>query len=227
MKRIFQNDWHPILQPVMEGEHYQELRQRLYIEYKTHTIYPPADKIFNALHTTAFSEVKVVIIGKDPYHQPGQANGLCFSVNPDVPIPKSLVNIYKELHNDLGYEIPDHGDLTYWAEQGVLLLNSSLTVRRSQAASHRPLGWEKFTDEIIKALNKREEGIVFILWGNHAKSKAELITNPKHKIISSVHPSPLSAHRGFFGSKPFSRANEYLKEMEQEPIDWDINNAGK
>ncbi|NLM03844.1 MAG: uracil-DNA glycosylase [Clostridiales bacterium] len=224
MKKIFHNDWEEILRPEMEKEYYKKLRAFLIKEYKTKTIYPDMYDIFNALHYTSCKDTKVVILGQDPYHGPNQAHGLAFSVNPKVKIPPSLINIYKELQNDLGCYIPNNGYLKKWADQGVLLLNTSLTVVASKPNSHSKIGWEVFTDNIIKLLNDRKDPVVFILWGNNAKSKERLITNDRHFIIKSVHPSPLSANRGFFGSKPFSKTNEILKNLDKEPIDWQIEN---
>ena len=198
MKKIFNNDWQDLLEGEMQKEYYQKLRQFLINEYRTRTIYPDMNDIFNALHYTSYKDVKVVILGQDPYHGPNQAYGLSFSVKPGVRIPPSLVNIYKELKDDLGCYIPNNGTLTKWAKEGVLLLNTSLTVRAGDANSHSKIGWEIFTDHIIKLLNEREDPIVFILWGNNAIKKRAFITNPKHYIITSVHPSPLSASRGFF-----------------------------
>lgn len=224
MKKIFHNDWEEILRPEMEKEYYKKLRAFLIKEYKTKTIYPDMYDIFNALHYTSCKDTKVVILGQDPYHGPNQAHGLAFSVNPKVKIPPSLINIYKELQNDLGCYIPNNGYLKKWADQGVLLLNTSLTVVASKPNSHSKIGWEVFTDNIIKLLNDRKDPVVFILWGNNAKSKERLITNDRHFIIKSVHPSPLSANRGFFGSKPFSKTNEILKKLGKESIDWQIEN---
>lgn len=222
MKKIFENDWQELLEDEMKKEYYLSLREELINEYKTLTIYPNAHDIFNALHFTAYKDVKAVILGQDPYHGPGQAYGLAFSVKPGVRIPPSLRNIYKELHTDLGCKIPNNGTLTKWAEEGILLLNTSLTVRAGEANSHRKIGWQIFTDNIIRILNEREDPIVFILWGNNAIKKEELITNSKHYIIKSVHPSPLSASRGFFGSKPFSKTNKFLESIGKNPIDWQI-----
>lgn len=224
MKDIFQNDWQELLESEMQKEYYQNLRKFLVKEYNTRTIYPDMYDIFNALHLTPYKDVKAVILGQDPYHGPNQAYGLAFSVKECVRIPPSLVNIYKELHNDLGCYIPNNGCLTKWAEEGVLLLNASLTVRAGEANSHNRIGWEIFTDHIIRLLNEREDPIVFILWGNNARKKKEMITNPKHYIIESVHPSPLSASRGFFGSKPFSKTNKFLESIGKDPIDWQIEN---
>ncbi|MFY9286145.1 MAG: uracil-DNA glycosylase [Tissierellaceae bacterium] len=224
MKKIFNNDWEELLKLEMEKEYYQRLRKFLISEYRTKTIYPDMFSIFNALHYTSYKDTKVVILGQDPYHGPNQAHGLAFSVNPGVRIPPSLVNIYKELQDDLGCYIPNNGYLKKWADQGVLLLNTSLTVIAGRANSHSRIGWQIFTDKIIQLLNEREDPVVFILWGNNAKSKEELISNDRHYIIKSVHPSPLSANRGFFGSKPFSKTNEILIELGKEPIDWQIEN---
>lgn len=224
MKQIFDNDWQGLLEEEMEKEYYQNLRQFLIKEYSTRTIYPDMYDIFNALHLTAYKDVKAVILGQDPYHGPNQAYGLAFSVKEGVRIPPSLINIYKELKDDLGCYIPNNGCLTKWAKEGVLLLNASLTVRAGEANSHSRIGWQIFTDHIIKLLNEREEPIVFILWGNNARKKKEMITNSRHYIIESVHPSPLSASRGFFGSKPFSKTNKFLESIGKEPIDWQIEN---
>lgn len=224
MAAIFKNDWQDLLKDEFEKEYYKKLRDFLNEEYKTKEIYPDKDDVFNALHYTSYKDVKVVILGQDPYHGPNQAHGLSFSVKPGVSIPPSLLNIYKELKDDLGCYIPNNGYLKKWAVQGVLLLNTVLTVRKGVANSHKGKGWEIFTDNIIRLLNKRQEPIVFILWGNHAISKEKLITNTNHHILKSTHPSPLSARRGFFNSKPFSRTNEFLKSVGREPIDWQIEN---
>ena len=223
MTVFFENDWQTILSDEFQKEYYIKLRNQLIKEYKEHCVYPNMFDIFNALHLTAYNDTKVVIIGQDPYHNEGQAHGLCFSVQKDIDIPPSLKNIYKELKDDLGYDIPTHGYLVKWAEQGVLMLNAVLTVRAHQAASHKKLGWEHFTDRIISLLNDKNEPVVFILWGAFAQSKELLITNPKHLIIKSPHPSPLSASRGFFGSKPFSKTNSFLTANGIEPIDWRID----
>ncbi|WP_304942597.1 uracil-DNA glycosylase [Vallitalea guaymasensis] len=223
MKKIFENDWQELLNDEFDKEYYKKLRHQLKNEYSNYTIYPDMYDIFNALHYTSYEDVKVVILGQDPYHGPNQAHGLSFSVKKGVRIPPSLVNIYKELNNDLGCKIPSHGNLTKWAKQGILLLNASLTVRASKPSSHSKIGWQIFTDKIISLLNEREEPVVFILWGNYAISKEKLITSDRHYIIKSVHPSPLSASRGFFGSKPFSKANEFLKSINKEEIDWQID----
>ena len=217
-------DWKNILKNEFEKDYYLNLRKFLINEYKTQTIYPPMDQIFSALNYTSYEDTKVLILGQDPYHGEGQAHGLSFSVMHGIKIPPSLRNMYKELNADLECYIPNHGYLADWAKQGVLMLNTALTVRAASANSHRGKGWETLTDEIIKKLNEREKPVVFILWGNNAISKEKFITNPKHCIIKSVHPSPLSASRGFFGSKPFSKANDFLKTTEQEPINWQIEN---
>jgi len=216
------NDWDEILKGEFEKEYYQDLRKFLIGEYKSKTIYPDMYDIFNALKNTAYSDVKAVILGQDPYHEPGQAHGLCFSVQKGITKPPSLVNIFKELENDLGIKPPNHGYLTDWAKQGVLLLNTVLTVRRAEANSHKGKGWENFTDSVIKHLNARDKPMVFILWGANAKAKTTLLTNPKHKIITGAHPSPLSAHNGFWGGKYFSRTNDFLEQRGETPINWEI-----
>ncbi|KAA9023822.1 uracil-DNA glycosylase [Niallia endozanthoxylica] len=221
---ILKNDWAPLLEKEFEKPYYQHLRNVLKTEYQTKTVYPDQNDIYNALHFTSFKETKVVIIGQDPYHGPGQAHGLSFSVKPEVAIPPSLKNIYKELHSDLGCSIPNHGYLVEWTKQGVLLLNAVLTVRAGEPNSHKALGWEMFTDRVIETLNARENPIVFILWGRFAQEKQRLISSTRHLIIKSPHPSPLSANKGFFGSRPFSKTNEFLREIESEPIDWQITN---
>ena len=218
------NDWLEPLKPEFSKPYYKKLYQTVNEEYRTHQIFPPTDDIFNAFALTPLHEVKVVILGQDPYHGEGQAHGLCFSVKPDVEIPPSLVNIYKELQDDCGCEIPNNGYLTKWAKQGVLLLNTVLTVRAHQANSHRGIGWEEFTDAAIRVLNEQDRPMVFILWGRPAQMKKSMLTNPNHLIIESPHPSPLSAYRGFFGSRPFSRTNKYLKEHGLKEIDWQIEN---
>ena len=222
---MIQNDWLEPLKPEFSKPYYRELFQFVNEEYRTRLIYPPADDIFNAFHMTPLHEVKVVILGQDPYHGDGQAHGLCFSVKPDVEIPPSLVNIYQELHDDLGCYIPNNGCLTKWADQGVLLLNTVLTVRAHQANSHRGHGWEEFTDAAIRILNEQDRPIVFILWGTPAQRKAAVLSNPRHLVLKSPHPSPLSAYRGFFGSRPFSKTNEFLAANGLEPIDWQIENV--
>lgn len=222
LKEILKNNWNNILNYEFSKEYYINLRKFLVTEYKTKTIYPDMYDIFNALHYTDYPDVKVVILGQDPYHGINQAHGLSFSVKPGIEPPPSLKNIFKELHDDLGFYIPKSGYLKKWADQGVLLLNTVLTVRAGVANSHKGKGWETFTDRIITSLNDSEKPIVFILWGNNAISKEKLITNKKHFILKSVHPSPLSAHRGFFGSKPFSKANSFLTSVGRNPIDWEL-----
>lgn len=218
-----QNDWLGALKEEFRQPYYKKLFQTVNEEYRTRQIFPPADDIFNAFHLTPLHEVKVVILGQDPYHGTGQAHGLCFSVRPGVEIPPSLVNIYKELHDDLGCSIPNHGCLTKWAKQGVLLLNTVLTVRAHQANSHKGIGWEEFTDAAIRKLNEQDRPIVFILWGRPAQAKKTMLHNPKHLILEAPHPSPLSAYRGFFGSRPFSQANRFLEAQGIDPIDWQID----
>ncbi|WP_102401320.1 uracil-DNA glycosylase [Haloimpatiens massiliensis] len=224
MKEILKNDWQELLKDEFQKEYYLKLRQFLIKEYRTKKIYPNMYDIFNALHYTAYKDVKVVILGQDPYHGPNQAHGLSFSVKPGVQPPPSLVNIFKELREDLDCYIPNNGYLKKWSDQGVMLLNTVLTVRAAQANSHKGAGWEYFTDKVIELLNMREDPIVFILWGSNAQSKLSIITNPKHYIVKSPHPSPLSASRGFFGSRPFSKTNNFLKNIGKEPIDWQIEN---
>lgn len=213
------NDWDDILKDVYQKEYFSKIKDKVRYEYNHKTIFPPANKVFYALRMTPYKSVKVVILGQDPYHGVGEANGLCFSVNHGIKIPPSLNNIYKELYSDLGITRTDT-DLTDWASQGVLLLNSVLTVEKDKPASHKFVGWEEFTDEIIMKLNEHDTPIVFILWGNFAKSKIKYITNPKHLIISSSHPSPFSVNYGFFGSKPFSKTNEFLRKNNLEEIKW-------
>ena len=218
------NDWLGPLTPEFRKPYYAKLYQTVMSEYQSRQIFPAADDLFNAFSFTPLSNVKAVILGQDPYHNDGQAHGLCFSVKPDVDIPPSLVNIYNELHDDLGCYIPNHGYLKKWADQGVLLLNTVLTVRAHQANSHRGIGWEEFTDAAIRILNEQERPIVFILWGRPAQTKKAMLTNPNHLILEAPHPSPLSAYRGFFGSRPFSQTNNLLKSHGIEPIDWQIEN---
>ena len=218
------NDWLDEIQGEFKKPYYKELYQFVRDEYSKTVIYPPADDIFNAMHFTPLSKVKVLLLGQDPYHNVGQAHGLCFSVKKGVDIPPSLVNIYKELHDDLGCTIPNHGCLTKWAEQGVLMLNTVLTVRAHQANSHKDIGWEEFTDAAIRALNTQDRPIVFILWGRPAQMKKRMLTNPNHLILEAPHPSPLSAYRGFFGCRHFSKTNEFLIQNGLEPIDWQIEN---
>lgn len=217
------NEWDVLLKKEFEKDYYIELRKFLVREYNTKTIYPPAEDIFNALKYTSYSDVKVVILGQDPYHGFGQAHGLCFSVKRGVTPPPSLKNIFKELESDVGFKIPNHGCLTDWAKQGVLLLNTTLTVEEGKPNSHKGRGWEIFTDKIIELLNMHEEPVVFMLWGGNARAKKSLITNDRHLVLETVHPSPLSAYGGFFGCKHFSKANEFLKSNNITPIDWTIN----
>ncbi|EEL85135.1 TPA: uracil-DNA glycosylase [Bacillus nitratireducens] len=224
MENILQNDWGPLLGPEFEKEYYQNLANFLKEEYEEHVIYPKVEDIFNALQYTSYANTKVVILGQDPYHGPNQAHGLSFSVQPGIKTPPSLLNMYKELRDEYGYEIPNNGYLVKWAEQGVLLLNTVLTVRQGEANSHKGKGWEHFTDRVIELLNDREKPVIFILWGRHAQAKKKLITNTNHHIIESVHPSPLSARRGFFGSKPYSKVNTILANMGEREIDWEIPN---
>ena len=218
------NDWLDALKDEFRKPYYKKLFETVNQEYKTRLIFPPADDIFNAFHLTPLHKVKAVILGQDPYHNHGQAHGLCFSVKKGVNVPPSLVNIYQELHDDLGCEIPNNGYLKKWADQGVLLLNTVLTVRAHQANSHRGMGWEKFTDAVIQAVNAQDRPIVCFLWGRPAQNKASMLTNPKHLVLKAPHPSPLSAYRGFFGCKHFSQANNFLKEHGVEPVDWQIEN---
>lgn len=217
------NSWDDLLKDEFKKDYYLKLRAFLIDEYRNHTVYPDMHDIFNALVNTPYEDVKVVILGQDPYHEPGQAHGMCFSVKPGVKTPPSLVNIYKELRDDLGIEPYPDGYLMKWAEQGVLLMNTCLTVREHQANSHRNRGWEILTDRIIELLNEREKPMVFILWGANAKSKIPLITGAQHLILTGAHPSPLSAYNGFFGGRYFSRANEFLISTGQEPVDWDLS----
>ncbi len=220
MEAIFHNDWDTVLKDEFQKPQYKELWSFLQNEYANYVIYPKMTDILTAFKLTSYSDVKTVIIGQDPYHGNGQAHGLSFSVQPGVKVPPSLRNIFKELESDIGVPAPTEGMLTGWAEQGVLLLNTALTVREGAAASHRGQGWELFTDQVIRELSMRKEPIVFILWGKHAQEKSVLIDSNRHAIIESPHPSPFSASRGFFGSKPFSKTNEYLREWDIEPIEW-------
>lgn len=220
----FENEWDELLKDEFEKEYYLQLRQKLINEYKTQRIYPGMYDIFNAMKLTSYNDVKCVIIGQDPYHGEGQAHGLSFSVRKGIAPPPSLVNIFKEIRDDVGIDnLGKHGELTKWAKDGVLLLNSVLTVRANQARSHHGLGWENFTTDVIKLLDKREKPMVFMLWGADAKSKQMFITNPKHLILKSAHPSPLSAYNGFFGCRHFSKANEFLKANGMDEIDWSID----
>lgn len=219
------NDWLPSIEGEFRKPYYRELYQFVKEEYSKHVVYPPSDDIFNALHLTPLKEVKVLILGQDPYINEHEAHGLCFSVLPEQKkLPPSLQNIYKELHEDLGCEIPNNGYLKKWAQQGVLLLNTVLTVRAHESNSHKGKGWENFTDAIIRAVNEQDRPIVYMLWGSHAQQKIPMLNNPKHLILKAPHPSPLSAHRGFFGCKHFSQANEFLEKNGIEPIDWQIEN---
>ena len=217
------NSWDSILADEFKSPYYLQLREFLKREYATQTIYPDMYDIFNALKYTAYEDVKAVIIGQDPYHGEGQAHGLCFSVKRGIAPPPSLQNIFKELQNDVGFRIPNNGELTDWTKQGVLLLNAGLTVRAGQANSHRGKGWEKLTDAVMRKLNEREKPIVFMLWGRNAKEKQALITNSHHLVLTAAHPSPLSAYNGFFGCRHFSTANDFLKYTGQQPIDWSVS----
>lgn len=221
---MIDNDWLPALGAEFKKPYYKTLYEFVRQEYNTAQVFPPSDDIFNAFHLTPLNQVKVVIIGQDPYHEPGQAHGLCFSVKPGVDIPPSLVNIYKELQDDCGCYIPNNGYLVKWAEQGVLLLNTVLTVRAHCANSHQGQGWEEFTSAAIRALNTQDRPIVFILWGKPAQTKKSMLNNPHHLILEAPHPSPLSAYRGFFGSRPFSKTNAFLQSKGLTPIDWQIEN---
>lgn len=220
MGQYFGNDWDELLGEEMEKPYYLELRRLLIEEYRHFEIYPPMEEVFSALRTTSYENTRVLLLGQDPYHGLGQAHGMSFSVRPGVPIPPSLRNIYKELEADLGVKPATHGYLKSWAEEGVLLLNTTLTVRRGAAASHEAIGWRIFTDRIISLLNEKKGPLVFLLWGAHARSKKRLLTNPHHLILEAPHPSPLSAHRGFLGSRPFSAINEYLIAQGEAPISW-------
>ncbi len=218
------NDWAAPLAAEFKKPYYKALYEKVLSEYRTRQIFPEAEDVFNAFHLTPLKDVKVVILGQDPYHNDNQAHGLCFSVKPQVDIPPSLVNIYKELQDDLGCTIPNHGYLVKWAEQGVLLLNTVLTVRAHQANSHKGIGWEQFTDAVISAVDQQDRPIVFLLWGSPARAKKSMLHNPKHLILEAPHPSPLSAYRGFFGCKHFSQANAFLQANGSSPIDWQIEN---
>ncbi len=220
MQQNLRNDWEPLLQNEYKSASFLKLQDFLNQEYQNEIVYPNRDDIYNALILTPFAQVKVVILGQDPYHGPGQAHGLCFSVQPGIPTPPSLRNIYKEIHQDCGCPIPQHGCLTDWAKQGVLLLNTVLTVRQHEPTSHRKKGWEHFTDQVIVALNLHPQPLVFLLWGNHARSKKGLITNPNHLVLEAAHPSPLSASRGFMGCRHFSQTNAFLQAQGRSSIDW-------
>jgi uracil-DNA glycosylase len=217
---VTKTDWNPVLRAELAKPYWEPLQKFVAGERAHHTVYPPPDEVFSALYLTPFADVKVLILGQDPYHGPGQAHGLCFSVRPGIERPPSLVNIFKELQDDLGLRPPNHGCLEGWAQQGVLLLNAVLTVRANNANSHQGKGWELFTDEIIRTVNDKSDTVVFILWGAYARKKRALIDTARHVVIESAHPSPLSAHNGFFGSRPFSRANTALIEAGRDPVDW-------
>lgn len=223
MSQILKNDWHDVLAEEFEKPYYKELRKFLISEYKTRIIYPDKHDIFNALHYTPLKDIKVLLLGQDPYHDENQAHGLSFSVMPGQRIPPSLQNIYKELQDDLGYPVPGNGYLKKWADQGVLLLNTVLTVRAHQANSHQGMGWEQFTDAVIRAVNKQDRPIVIFLWGKPAQSKKSMLTNDRHLVLTAPHPSPLSAYRGFLGSKPFSKANMFLEKRGVGKIDWKLD----
>ena len=220
----FNNSWDKLLKDEFGKPYYLNLRKFLVQEYKSQTIYPHMNDIFNALKYTDYKDVKVVILGQDPYHQPNQAHGLCFSVKKGVNPPPSLQNMYKEIYAEYGFPIPQHGELTYWAEQGVLMMNTVLTVRESQPNSHKGMGWEIFTDNVITLLNARPEPMVFLLWGANARAKKKIITNPNHLVLESAHPSPLSAYQGFLGNGHFKKANEFLKMQGKTEINWKIEN---
>ncbi len=215
-------DWNPLLRGEFDEPYWRDLQAFVAAERSAHAVYPPADQVFAALHLTPYADTKVMILGQDPYHGPKQAHGLCFSVQRGVRVPPSLINIHKELATDLEVPIPTHGNLEHWARQGVLLLNTTLTVRAGQAASHQGKGWETFTDRVIRTVSDKPDHVVFILWGASARRKRPLIDGTRHTIIESAHPSPLSAHNGFFGSRPFSRANQALVDHGQPPIDWNL-----
>ncbi len=217
------NDWKPFFKEECKKDYFKKLNVAIGNEYRNYTVYPPIGDIFCAFEQTPYEKVKVVIIGQDPYHEPGQAMGMSFSVPGGIAIPPSLVNIYQEIKDDLGIEPPNHGDLTGWAKQGVLLLNASLTVRRGVANSHRNLGWQVFTDDVISYINKKDAPVVYLLWGGFAQGKSMLLNNPKHLILKAPHPSPLSAYRGFFGCRHFSKANDFLRENGVTPIDWSLS----
>jgi uracil-DNA glycosylase len=223
VKPIIDESWLKVLKDEFEADYFKKLKAFLLEEKSKYVIYPPGSLIFNAFNHTTFDKVKVVILGQDPYHGPGQAHGLCFSVNPGVAFPPSLRNIFKEIHNDLGIIPPKNGNLESWAKQGVLLLNATLTVRANQAGSHQKKGWETFTDKVIQTLSDKKEGLIFLLWGNYAQAKSAIIDQSKHHILKSVHPSPLSASRGFLGCKHFSKTNELLKQQGKDEIQWAIS----
>jgi uracil-DNA glycosylase len=214
-------DWNPLLRDHFDEPSWRDLQAFVEAERAAHVVYPPRDDVYAALHLTPHADTRVVILGQDPYHGPGQAHGLCFSVRHGARIPPSLANIHRELHADLGIPVPRHGNLEAWARSGVLLLNATLTVRAGQAGSHQGKGWEQFTDRVIRAVATKPEPVVFVLWGNSARRKRQLIDTSRHTVIESAHPSPLSAHNGFLGSRPFSRANDALVAAGREPVDWD------
>ena len=216
-------DWNPVLRDQLDEPYWAELQSFVADERRQYAVYPPHEEVFAALHLTPYADTRVVILGQDPYHGPSQAHGLCFSVRHGVRIPPSLANVHTELHDDLGIAPPDHGNLEAWARRGVLLLNTTLTVRAGQAASHQGRGWEVFTDRVIRAVNERSERVVFILWGSAARKKGTLVDVSRHAIVASAHPSPLSARNGFFGSRPFSRTNQLLAEAGLGPIDWSLD----
>lgn len=219
---VIEAGWKSVLMDQFQSSYFRTLKEFLVEEKKKYTLYPPGNLIFNAFQRTPFDRVKVVILGQDPYHGKGQAHGLCFSVPQGIPKPPSLVNIFKELHSDLGIPIPEHGNLEKWADQGVLLINATLTVRDSQAGSHQKRGWETFTNRVIEVVSQEKSGVVFLLWGRFAQAKESLIDNGKHLILKSAHPSPLSAYNGFFGCRHFSKTNDYLKKQEETGIDWTL-----
>lgn len=223
--RMFNNDWDLILQGEVDKPYFQALMERVDEEYRRSTVYPPKEDIFRALQQTSYQSTKVVILGQDPYHGRRQAQGLSFSVSPGVAIPPSLRNIHKELSSDLGISAPNHGSLQSWADQGVLMLNAVLTVREGEPNSHKGIGWETFTDKVIAKLNEREKPMVFILWGSYAQKKGSFIDRSRHKVLESSHPSPFAAHKGFFGSRPFSASNAFLMQEGMDPVSWDIPNT--
>lgn len=222
---MFNNDWDQILGKEIDKPYFQNLLERVDQEYERSTVYPPKEEVFRALRQTSYQSTKVVILGQDPYHGPKQAQGLSFSVSKEVAIPPSLRNIYKELASDLSVPAPEHGSLLSWARQGVLLLNAVLTVRKGEPNSHKGLGWEIFTDSVISRLNEREQPLVFVLWGSYAQKKGAFIDRSRHKVIESSHPSPFAAHKGFFGSRPFSAANDFLMQNGMDPVYWEIPNT--
>ena len=220
-----ENDWYERLHDQFTADYFAELRTFIQRERKSHEVFPSPDNVFAALNATSFDKTRIVILGQDPYHGPRQAHGLCFSVQHDVAIPPSLANIFNELEHDIGVTRPTHGCLTKWAQQGVLLLNTTLTVRRGEPGSHHSRGWERFTDQIISLVNAKEQPVAFVLWGSPARKKKALITGPHHRIIEAPHPSPLSAHRGFFGSRPFSQLSDFLAQHGYPPVEWDLTDS--